>query len=63
MDVEEKELIALDTREIMDPVIADSLCSIEDIGDSLRNNAMTERVEDCSLPLSNPLKKATCTHL
>ena len=54
MDVEEKELIALDTREIMDPVIADSLCSIEDIGDSLRNDAMTERVEDCSLPLSNP---------
>ena len=57
MDVEEKELIALDTREIMDPVIADSLCSIEDIGDSLRNDAMKERVEDCSLPLSNPLKK------
>ena len=57
MDTEEKELVSLDIREIMDLAIADSLGNIDDTGKSLRNNAMSERVEHCSLTLSNPFNK------
>ena len=57
-DVHEEELIALDTREIMDPEIQRSLCSIEELGRTLRDEAVRERVEVATKPISENIPRA-----
>ena len=44
-DEHEGDLIALDTREIMDPEIQRCLCTIEELERTLRDEAVRERVE------------------
>ena len=43
-DVHEEKLIALDTREIMDPEIQRCLCTIEELERTLRDEAVRERL-------------------
>ena len=52
-DTNEEELITLDTREIMDPEIVNCLKKIEVFGKSLRDEAVTERIELATKPVSD----------
>ena len=56
-DVNEEELITLDTREIIDPEIQRSLCSIEELGKTLRDKAVRERIELANKPISENIPR------
>ena len=57
-DTNEEELITLDTREIMDPEIANCLKNIEVFGKSLRDEAVTERIELATKPIFDIIPRA-----
>ena len=56
------ELITLDTGEVMDPAIVDCLKNAPTIGKNMFTEFVTERIEEASKPLSDVIKKPTCTH-
>ena len=51
------ELITLDTGEVMDPVIVDSLKNAQTIGKKMFTEFVTDRIEEASKPLSDVIKK------
>ena len=54
---ESKDLLRLDTRDIIDPAVADYLRQAEEIGQKQYEVFMTNRLIEQSVPLSEPIKK------
>ena len=54
---ESKDLLRLDTRDIIDPAVADYLGQVEEIGQKQYEVFMTNRLIEQSVPLSEPIKK------
>ena len=54
---ESKDLLRLDTRDIIDPSVAASLQQAKEIGQHQYEDFMTSRLIEQSVPLSEPIKK------
>ena len=54
---EGKDLLRLDTRDIIDPAVAHYLGQVEEIGQKQYEVFMTNRLIEQSVPLSEPIKK------
>jgi len=52
------ELVTLDTGEVMDPMIANSLKQAHDIGKAMFAKFVQDRIETCSKPLSDVIPRA-----
>ena len=52
------ELVTLDTGEVMDPIIVNSLREVPDIGKTMFSEFVRERIETGSKPLSDVIPKA-----
>eukprot|EP00112_Aurelia_sp_Birch-Aquarium-sp1_P018595 Seg4456.5 transcript_id=Seg4456.5/GoldUCD/mRNA.D3Y31 product="hypothetical protein" protein_id=Seg4456.5/GoldUCD/D3Y31 len=50
-------LLVLDTHDIADKGIAESVRTIESIGKELFNSFVSDRLEKCIVPLSAPIRK------
>ena len=50
-------LVTLDTGEYMDPEISNSLISLEAVGKQLHEAYVTERIENCTTPISDVSKR------
>ena len=57
-----QELITLDTGEVMDPAIVDSLRTDLTTGQNMFTEFVTERIENASKPLSDIIKITNITH-
>ncbi|MES9879581.1 MAG: hypothetical protein ABW185_01720 [Sedimenticola sp.] len=51
------DLLKLDTRDILDPGVVTTVRQAEDIGQRQYNAFVTERLEDRSTPITEPIKK------
>ncbi len=54
---EGKELLRLDTRDILDAAVASSICQAQKIGKEKYEAFVTSRLIEGSTPLSEPVKK------
>ena len=52
-----KDLLKLDTRDIVDPAIVTSVCQAGEIGQQQYETFITERLHQQAKPLSEPIKK------
>ena len=50
-------LVTLDTGEYMDPEISNSLISLQAVGKQLHEAYVTERIENCTTPISDVIKR------
>ena len=53
----ESQLLTLDTGEYMDPEISKGLASLETVGNDLYETYIKERIEECTKPISDVIKK------
>ena len=49
------DLLRLDTHDVADKVIAESVRTIESHGKELFNSFISDRLEECTVPLSAPI--------
>lgn len=54
---ETKDLLKLDTRDIIDPAVVSSVCSAEDKGLEQYQTFVAERLQEQLKPISEPIKK------
>ena len=54
---ESKDLLRLDTGDIIDPTVAPSFFQAEEIGHQQYESFITDRLVDRSVPISEPIKK------
>ena len=54
---ETKDLLKLDTRDIIDPAVVSSVCSAEEKGHEQYQTFVAERLQEQSTPISEPIKK------
>ncbi len=52
-----KDLLRLDTGDIVDTAVASSVCQVEEIGKNQNRTYVTDRLLERSTPLSEPIKK------
>jgi hypothetical protein len=52
-----KELVALDTQNVMEQVVVTSLSQIHAVGQALHAESVTERFEKVSVPISDIIKR------
>ena len=57
-DVEETDLITLDTREMVDPEIVTSLNTAQEVGRAMRDKYVRERIEVCEKAITDTVPKA-----
>ncbi len=54
---ESKDLLRLDTRDIIDPAVVSSVCQAEEIGQQQYQTFVADRLQERSTPISEPIKK------
>ena len=50
------DLLVLDTHDIADKAVAETVRNIENLGKELFNSFVSDRLEKCNVPLSAPIK-------
>lgn len=56
-----KDLLRLDTRDMIDPAVASSVSQAENLGKQQYETFISERLLERSVPISEPIKKNHCS--